>query len=40
MTAVEMEYTYNVNNDDPMVYGFNKKETYLLAITTKFLLFY
>ena len=27
MTAVEMEYTYNVNNDDPMVYGFNKKET-------------
>ena len=32
MTAVEMEYTYNVNNDDPMVYGFNKKETYDVAV--------
>lgn len=30
--AVEMEYTYNVNNDDPKVYGFNKKETYDVAI--------
>ncbi len=23
--AAELEYTYNVNNDDPLVYGFNKK---------------
>ena len=30
--AAELEYTYNVNNDDPLVYGFNKKETYDVAI--------
>ena len=30
--AAEMEFTYNVNDDVPMVYGFKKKETYDVAI--------
>lgn len=30
--AAKMEYTYNINNEDAKVYGFNKKETYDIAI--------